>query len=150
MAVKKSSERLQVVLRLAQIKQRQAAERLAEAARSLAAHRQQAQQLQDYQGEYNQKFHQLSQQQMNSLELRNYQRFYNNLDEAIDTQHRRSDVCAEQLEFHRKHWQKEYGREKNMEKLIGQKQRLEEKQLESKLQRVLDDRSQRGNQFKFD
>ncbi|MGK0440689.1 MAG: flagellar FliJ protein [Pseudohongiellaceae bacterium] len=140
MAAKKTSERLHVVLKLAQIKQQQAAERLAEASRAVENNKQQGQQLRVYQREYNNHFHSYEQAPVNSQQMRNYQRFYNNLEEAVYTQDQRSDVAEQQLEFHRSHWQKCYGREKNMASLIDRKCAEEGRKQEGKIQREMDDR----------
>ena len=141
MAGKKSSERLQVVLKLAQLKQQQAAERLAEATKALQANQQQGQQLRVYQKEYNNHFHSFEQQPLNSQVMRNYQRFYGDLEVAVYTQDQRSQMSQTQFEFHREKWQQAYGSEKNMEKLVDRKRQQEEKALDAKLQRELDDRS---------
>ena len=141
MAAKKSSERLQVVLKLAQIKQQQAAEQLAEATKALQDNQQQGQQLRTYQQEYNSHFHQFEQQPLNPQTMRNYQRFYGNLEVAIYTQDQRSQASQAQYEATRSQWQDAYGREKNMGKLVERKQLEEEKAIEDKLQRELDDRA---------
>ena len=143
MAVKKSSERLKLVLKLAQIKQQQAADRLAEASRSLEGSKQQEKDLLHYQQEYNRHFQYFEQQLVSPMQMRNYQRFYGGLEEAVYTQGQRIEVSERNVEFHRKHWQKEYHREKNMQKLIERKQCLEDKLSENKLQKALDDRLQR-------
>jgi flagellar protein FliJ len=140
MAAKKPSQRLQVVLKLAQIKQKQAAERLAEATRTLENNKQQGQQLRVYQREYNNHFHSYEKSAVSPQQMRNYQRFYGDLEEAVYTQDQRSDVSAKQFEFHRRHWQTCYGREKNMESLIDRKRFEEDKSLESTVQREIDDR----------
>ena len=141
MVAKRSSDRLKVVLKLAQIRQQQAAEKLADATRALETHRQQGQQLRSYQDEYNKHFHSYEQATKSPQQMRNYQRFYGDLEEAVYTQDQRSEVSAQQLEYHRNQWQKTYGREKNMQSLVDRKRSEEEKTLEDKLQRELDDRA---------
>ncbi|WP_339673706.1 flagellar export protein FliJ [Dasania marina] len=137
---KKPSQRLQVVLKLAHIKQQQAADKLAQASAALQRNRSQGEQLQTYQGEYNRHFHSFEQQPVSSQQMRNYQRFYNSLEEAVYTQAQRSAVSETQYEHHRLNWQKAYASEKNMEKLVLRKQQQETKTEDVKLQRELDDR----------
>lgn len=142
MSAKKSSQRLQVVLQLAHIKQQQAAERLAQATRALESSRQQTEQLISYQVEYNEQFTAKQGQALDAAQLRNYLRFYKDLDGAVISQQQRNEISDQNLDFHRKHWQKAYGREKNLESLIAEKKIIEAKQQDDKEQRALDDRSQ--------
>ncbi|MCR8921658.1 flagellar export protein FliJ [Dasania sp. GY-MA-18] len=138
---KKSSQRLQVVLKLAHIKQQQAAEKLAQAAAAVQRNQAQGEQLRVYQGEYNKHFHNYENQPVSSQQMRNYQRFYSDLEEAVYTQDQRSSVAETQFEFHRQQWQKRYASEKNMEKLVVRKQQQEDQEQELKIQRELDDRA---------
>lgn len=142
MAKQRSSERLQVVLKLASLKQQEAAKQLAEATRAQQEQRQQAEQLQSYQEEYRQQFLANTAVQ-SSYSLRNGQRFFDKLDEAVATQFRRSDLSEENLDHYRQEWQRAHGREQNMSKLIDSKAQQEEKHAEAQLQKALDDLSQR-------
>jgi len=78
-----------------------------------------------------------------SYSLRNGQRFFDKLDEAVATQFRRSDLSEENLDHYRQEWQRAHGREQNMSKLIDSKAQQEEKHAEAQLQKALDDLSQR-------
>lgn len=137
MAVK-SSERLQLVLKLATMKQQRAAEQLAAASAEQQQCLQQVEQLQSYQHEYSTNFS--GRPPATALELRNYQRFYGNLEQVVTGQQSRIEGVEQQLDQARQLWQQAYGREKNLEKLVSKKQLQELAEVDLKLQRELDDR----------
>ena len=136
----KPSQRLQTVLKLARIKQQQAAEVLGATTRNALATQQQDQQLRHYQQEYAQHFKSIAATGMSAAQMANYQQFYGNLEQAIETQGERMVLAESQLQQARELWQKQYSREKNMAALIDQKKQEEDIALEKKTQRTLDDR----------
>ncbi len=139
----KPSERLQTVLRLAQLREQAAAERLGEATRQLQTHAQQADQLRDYQQEYVRDFQQRGGQPVSARQLSNYQHFYRNLEQAVDTQTERVALIQSQRDNAREEWTRQYARQKNLEKLIQRKAAEEQREEEKKLQREQDDRPRR-------
>ncbi len=139
--MKKTSERLQTVLKIAQLKQQQASQRLGEMTRDNLAAKQQQQQLRDYQQDYGQQFSkQITHQPLQASKAMNYLKFYSNLENAVTLQQERIVLAEDQINTFRREWQKIYSREKNMESLIERKQLEEEMELEKKLQREQDDR----------
>ena len=140
----KTSQRLQTVLKLAQIKEQQAAEKLAASIRQLASDQQQEQQLVTYKQEYSAQFKYIGadnqSEGVSAAQMANYQRFYGNLEAAGNTQHQQVELATQQQEQARALWQQQYSRQKNMEKLVQQKRQQEESELENKLQREQDDR----------
>ncbi|MGK0500569.1 MAG: flagellar FliJ protein [Oceanicoccus sp.] len=138
---KKSSERLQTVLKLAQLKQQQAAEKLAENIRNTQAQAQQQASLEEYKLEYNDQFSQLTRQGRHASQLANYQRFYGNLQQAGEAQIERNKLAQSLLEQARGQWQQLYFRRKKLEGLVQQKQYSEQREEGRKEQRELDDRS---------
>ena len=136
---KPASQRLKTVLKLAQLRERQAAFRLAESARNTELYAQQGQQLQQYKDEYSEQFKSLAHTQANAANLENYQRFYGNLQDAGDTQQERVALAASQQEQARLKWQQQYARQKNMQSLIARKEKLEHRDADNKLQREQDD-----------
>ena len=136
----KLSKRLQTVLRVAELKQKRAAEVFSDSSQQAQAQLQQGQQLESYQQEYCEQFRSGESMTMRPDQLQNFQRFYNNLDSALETQQQRIELSASQLEQARKQWQQQYARQKNMESLIQRVELEEERDDEIKLQRELDDR----------
>lgn len=137
----KSSKRLQTVLKLAKLRQQQAADQLAQCQHAQQSQQQQMEQLQSYQDQYNCQFQSQTGQAINPMQLNNYQLFYNSLDEAVRVaQHRQSQVDYE-LEQARNQWQQSYSKQKTMESLVEAKQHHEQQEQANKEQRVLDDRA---------
>ena len=134
------SKRLQVVLELARLRERQAARELAERIRQAASHQQQQTQLQDYQQEYRQTFQQQAQQPQSIARLSNFRAFYSNLDQAIDTQQERLHLAQQQQQQARAQWQSRYARQQNLGELMQRLAAEEERERELKLQREMDDR----------
>lgn len=136
---KTPSQRLSTVLKLARLREQQAALKLADTIRNVQASKQQQQQLQNYKTEYSQHFKQRSSGQSAS-ELANFQRFYAGLEQASDTQQQRTVLADNQLEQARSEWQRLHGREQNLQTLIANKQQQEDRQRDNREQRQLDDR----------
>ncbi|WP_101759368.1 flagellar export protein FliJ [Oceanicoccus sp. KOV_DT_Chl] len=136
----KPSKRLQTVLRLAKLKEQQAAEKLANAIRLVQAQKAQLQQLDQYKAEYGNQFQQSVAQQLNVAKLANFQRFYHNLEQVGETQQERQVLAEQQQDQARALWQQQYSRHKNMQSLIERKQHQEQASEDKKLQREQDDR----------
>ena len=140
----KASQRLQTVLNLAQIKEQQAAEKLSASIRQLALSQQQEQQLIHYKHEYSQQFKNVADKAesgtISATQLANYQRFYDSLEAAGNTQHEQVELASQQQEQARSLWQQHYARYKNMDKLVEKKRQYEVNEAEKKLQREQDDR----------
>ena len=134
------SQRLKTVLTLAHQKQQLAAVKLAESIQNVTAQTQQQQQLQQYQYEYSDQFKQTGTAGQPAGVLVNYLRFYNSLDSASEAQQQRVELASAQRDQAMKVWQHQYGRRQNLQKLIEKKHLQEERELEKKLQRELDDR----------
>ncbi len=136
---KPASQRLKIVLKLARLRERQAAFGLAESVRNAERNVQQGQQLQQYKDEYREQFKSLAQTQANAADLENYQRFYGNLQDTGDTQQERVALAAAQQEQARIKWQQQYARQKNIQSLIARRVKLEQRDADNKLQREQDD-----------
>lgn len=136
---KPASQRLKIVLKLARLRERQAAFGLAESVRNAERNVQQGQQLQQYKDEYREQFKSLAQTQANAADLENYQRFYGNLQDTGDTQQERVALAAAQQKQARIKWQQQYARQKNIQSLIARRVKLEQRDADNKLQREQDD-----------
>lgn len=135
----RKSRRLQIVLTLAALKKQQAAEHLASVQREMQSLKEQEQQLHGYQQDYNEQFKQMT-VNANAAQLVNYQRFFSQLDTAIDSQQQRVCLSESQQENARVQWQQQYAREKNLGSLIEKIQKQEEQTEDKNTQRELDDR----------
>ena len=138
--MKKSSERLKTVLKLAKLRETLAAEKLAETIRNVNSQQQQGQQLQGFQKEYQKQFSAVAASGVSALTLMNYQCFYGSLEQAVEVQLQRLELSGSQRDQARADWQQYYSRQKNMEKLVDRKVTEEEQELEKKIQREQDDR----------
>jgi flagellar export protein FliJ len=140
--MKRSSERLMTVLKLAQRKQQAAAKQLSARQQQQLSMIDQQRQLTEYRSEYNRSFAERAAQSYNPVTLANYQRFYANLDSVVDAQHYRVKDAEFELEQAKARWRQLYASEKNMEKLIDRKRQQEQLELDRREQKLIDDRSQ--------
>lgn len=140
MSEQKPSKRLQVVLKLARLREQRAAEELAQAIKKQTAQQQQQRQLQEYVRDYSDRSALLGERELQAAQLSNFQQFYAQLDSALDTQRQQLCLLEQQTESARQQWQQQYLRQKNLDALIEKKRLLEERALENKLQREQDDR----------
>ena len=140
MAGKKRSERLQTVLRLAELRQQAAAEQLARSIQNAQAQQQQGEQLALYQQEYSEQYKSGGSAGLNAQQLQNFQRFFANLDTARETQQETITLAEGQQQRSRDQWQQQYSRQKKMAGLVDRVAFEEEQEEEKKLQRELDDR----------
>lgn len=137
---KSPSQRLQTVLKIAQLRERAAAEKLATAIRNADAVSQQQQQLEQYKSEYNGHFKTLGAQGQSVGQLSNFIRFYSSLDGATVAQGQRLVLAQNQRDAASKLWRQQYARQKNMQKLVEKKQQQEQHEHDNKTQREQDDR----------
>ena len=116
--MKSPSQRLQTVLKLAKLREKAAAQKLAESTRNHELQLQQEQQFQHYQLEYNNQYKEFEDIPVHALQLENYQRFYENLQDAKEGVHERVILSDNQRDQARLQWQQQYAKQKNMAKLI--------------------------------
>lgn len=136
----KASKRLQVVLKLAELKQKSAAEALAARQQELNAMEQQRDQLNNFKSEYNKGFANKAGSVIDPNQLANYQRFYGSLEQVHETQGLKVQSAEYQQEMARKDWQSAYAREQNMRNLVERKQHEEQLIDDRKQQKEQDDR----------
>lgn len=138
--MQKPSKRLETVLRLAKIKQQRAAEQLGAMIRNADAQQQQAEQLRHYELEYGEQFKALAARGSGASQLLNYQKFFSNLSDAKETQQQQVRLANDQKDQARSKWQHLYARENNLAGLVDKKRSQEEREIENRIQRELDDR----------
>lgn len=138
--MKRPSQRLQTVLTLAKLREKLSAENLASKMRVAMTQKQQVEQLKSFQHEYSSQFKVLAESGASAQQLRNFQNFYGNLEQAVESSEQQQISSEDQQEIARKNWIYHYSKQKNMEGLIDRKQQQEEKELEKIQQREYDDR----------
>ena len=144
---KPRSERLSVVLGLAE-RQKEAADRyLAESQQRLQHAETQLIQLQDYMLEYQQQFTQAGQRGLTTDQLRQHQAFIGRLEQAMRQQHETIRVARQQLEQVKQYWQSVYARYKGIQKLTDKAVYSEQAVRDKREQQAIDERSQRNRDF---
>jgi len=144
---KPRSQRLGVVLGLAE-RQKEAADRyLAESQQRLQHAETQLVQLQDYMLEYQQQFTQAGQRGLTTDQLRQHQAFIGRLEQAMRQQHETIRVARQQLEQVKQYWQSVYARYKGIQKLTDKAVCSEQLVRDKREQQAIDERSQRNRGF---
>ena len=111
-------KRMQPVLRIAEIEVDKAGQMVATAAQQLKAEQQKLQQLSSYQLEYGQRMIAAGQAGITADQLRMYDRFREQLENALSHQKDRIAQCEMALENCKKQWQAKDIRHKSLEKLL--------------------------------
>lgn len=142
---RKSSERLQTLLRLAALRESTAAKQLAQSGERLQQAELQKQQLQDYAQDYQQSYVEPGHGPVNRNYLLNYRGFFNQLDTAQIQQQRTVDMYAGDRELARQRWLQQYVKRQLLNRVYEQRLAGEERAVENKIQRELDDRAARPN-----
>jgi flagellar FliJ protein len=140
---KKRSERLKSLLRLAQMREDNAARALAASSDKLAQARTQSQQLSQYSDEYQQQFAQRTQQAVSVRDLRNFQGFFRQLDTVQMQQQLLIEQRDREREQARQQWLQLYRRRRVLDDIRERARVQEEAARERKLQAEFDDRAAR-------
>ena len=141
---KKRSERLRSLLKLAHMREDNAARNLAESSDKLQQARQQSQQLALYNNEYNQRFVERAQQVISTRDLRNYQGFFQQLDKVQIQQQLLIEQRDRERELARVQWLQLYQRRRVLDQIRERSRMQEEAARERKLQAEFDDRAARN------
>lgn len=142
--VKKRSERLKSLLKLAQMREDNAARTLAASSDRLAQAQTQSQQLSQYSAEYQQQYVQRTQQALTVRDLRNYQGFFRQLDTVQAQQHLLIEQRDGEREQARQQWLQLYQRRRVLDDIRERARIQEEAARERKLQAEFDDRAARA------
>lgn len=113
----KRSQRLAVVVTLAQRKADESARALAYIQQRLRADQQQLQQLEEYLVEYRTSLQTQGQQGVSAQQFRVFVNFSQNVERAIEQQKQQVATVTRQVEQIRRHWQRLDARHKGLEKL---------------------------------
>ncbi|GAA0688919.1 hypothetical protein GCM10009104_14020 [Marinobacterium maritimum] len=139
---KQRSQRLEVVLAVAERKRREAERFLADAQQRVSQGEQGIFQLQNYLGEYQQQFTVTGQQGVSIGALQSRQAFMQKISNTVQQQEQALVQAREQLQQVQAYWQQTYAREKGIERLIQKARDSESHERERKLQQEIDERSQ--------
>ena len=141
---KKRSERLRSLLKLAQMREDNAARQLADNSEKLQQAQQQNQQLALYSDEYQQRYLAQVNQVVSVRDLRNFQGFFQQLDKVQVQQQRLIEQRDRERELARLQWLQLYNRRRVLDQ-IRERSKLEEEAVsERKLQSEFDDRAARN------
>lgn len=127
MARRKRSDQIATVLKLAALREQQAARRLGRSQQGIDQLKAQAQQLQSYQREYGAQFLDQGTQGLSAQALRNYQGFFRNLDQAGVAQSQRIERADQQHQQLLEAWKSAYWRRETMDDLLQQRLAEEER-----------------------
>ncbi|NHR07982.1 flagellar export protein FliJ [Chromobacterium haemolyticum] len=111
-----------LLIRLAEDKQKAAAERMRLAQSRLAEARSRQEQLDAFRGEYRQRLTSRGAQGISALQYQDFQRFLARLDEAMVQQQGDVERCTQRFLLERQAWQHEYKKLKAYEKLLQREQ----------------------------
>ena len=137
------SKRLQVVLDLAKRKEDEALKALQVAQGSLIAQKQKLQELTQYQRDYQQSLREAYQTQATAESCATYQHFLAQVGDAIEQQQHVVELAEEQFDKVRKHWLTLHEKQQGMGSLIDRFRDEEDKELDKKEQKMIDELSQR-------
>lgn len=143
----KKSERLKPVKKLAEDREKNAAQNMAESAQTLQAGLYQLEKLARYREEYIAQFKAKGEQGVPAARLIEYQAFVQKIDQAIEHQRQRVETARLDMGQKQQTYQSTYNRKKAVEKVIDQSRAQEHKSGEKREQNEFDDRAQRGGMF---
>lgn len=139
---KTRSQRLEVVLAVAERKRREAERFLADAQQRVHQGENGIVQLQRYLGEYQQQFTATGRQGVDIHALQAQQAFMQKISSTMQDQEQALAQAREQVQQVQAYWQQTYAREKGIERLVKKAREAEQQQREHKLQQEIDERSQ--------
>jgi flagellar FliJ protein len=143
MAKKKASQRLQVLLRLAEMKEQNAARQLAADSERLQQAKDQGRQLALYEQDYQQGFVERGTQPLNRQNLLNYQGFFRQLEHVQTQQQRTIEQRDRERESARLQWIEQYSRRRLLTRVRERRLAQEQLKAEKKLQAEIDDHTAR-------
>ena len=141
---RKSSQRLQALLKLAQLKEQQAARQLGEANGRLEQAQRQSSQLVQYRDEYQgQYLERTGGQSFSRRDLLNYQGFFQQLEHVQEQQQRVIEQRDGERDQARDAWLDLYSRRLLLQRVRERRLQREQQEADKKQQRELDDRAAR-------
>ncbi|MBR9828787.1 MAG: flagellar export protein FliJ [Oceanospirillales bacterium] len=139
---KPRSQRLQVVLAVAERKRQEAERFLADAQRRVNQGENGIVQLQGYLGEYQQQFTATGREGISIQDLHVQQAFMQKITHTMQEQEQALQQARDQVQQVQAYWQQTYARQKGIENLVQKAQNEESHERDRKLQQEIDERSQ--------
>ncbi|PCI23109.1 MAG: flagellar export protein FliJ [Piscirickettsiaceae bacterium] len=140
----KRSKRLEPVRRVAKNKEAAAAQKMGDSVQKKASDDSQLEKLKKYRDDYIAEFKTKGEQGISASRLQEYQTFVQKIDRAIVEQIKTVKSTQQQVEVHKKDFQKMNSRKKVVEKLIDKSVKQEFKNEQRKEQNEADDRPSSG------
>jgi flagellar protein FliJ len=144
---RKSSERLQTLLKLVAMREQAAARQLMLSSERLQQAQQQSRQLQQYEHDYQERFVDLGSQPVTRNFLLNYQGFFRQLETAQTQQSHTIELRAGDREQARLRWIEQHAKHRLLSRVREQRLASEALDAEKKTQRELDDRAPKPPHF---
>lgn len=144
MTIKKKSERLTPVKRLAENREKDAAQRMAVSSQTYQAGLSQLEKLSHYREEYIAQFKTRGAQGISAARLIEYQAFVQKLDQAIEQQMQQVEKLRHDLGHKQQSYKATYNRKRAVDKVISQTRAHENKVQENREQNEVDDRPGNG------
>jgi flagellar FliJ protein len=136
----KSSRRLVPVARVARQHERNAARELGNTLRENEQQQKQLDDLVNYRDQYVAGFQAAGKEGLTAVQLRDYQLFLNRLDTAIMQQQQKLAACRQDCEQSQAEWHDKNGHSKMIDKVVENRKKVEDRQLNDREQREQDDR----------
>lgn len=138
----KRSQRLKVVLDLAERKKKQADQLLAASRARVEKDQRAIEQLEAFLADYQRQYEDAGRQGFGIARLEVYQSFIRKISTALQQQKKALEMNCNELKIVERHWTQCYGQAVAMDKLVDKARTQEQQQEDKKLQQQLDERSQ--------
>lgn len=142
MSSPKRSQRLQIVLQMAERKEEEAQQELLQAQARVQREKDKLAQLQQYQGEYMNNLKAQTGRQISAMQYQAMTQFINRLSVAIGEQRRQVQMVTMALERVQEKWRQLYQKRKKMGEFIERCRMDEAREQDKREQRMLDEASQ--------
>lgn len=147
---RRKSDRFKVLQRLADHREREAAQALGVAQQQLEQQRRQLQELEQYRREYTRQFYENGQAGMNGAAVQEFQDFLAQLDQIIEQQRQQVSLAAGESQQKKGHWQTRRTDAEIYDKVIARFRQYEQTQQRRQEQRAEDDRPVRDTSARED
>ena len=138
------SKRFRPVQRVAESREQKAARALGESRRELQEQTRRLDELKAYHREYQERFRGASAGGISAAQLHEYRAFLAKLEQAIREQEQRLGSVRQECSGRKAAWQETHQRTQALDKVMERFQSEERRQHDSREQKELDDRNQRG------
>ncbi len=139
-----SSKKLQPVANLAKLNERSAAKQHGSVMRELQKQENQLNELINYRNQYLDAFKTASEAGLSAIQMQDYRIFLQRLDDAIGQQQQNVNNGRQNTQASQTKWMDTRNKSKMINKVVENRQQLENQQVEKREQRELEDRPHKG------